>query len=73
MVHEDGSPAIGDFGDAEVPAGDWAIQADRVQLLVTTALAVGNERATAAAAASLGNETLRRDCSPSSSRRRSIA
>jgi uncharacterized membrane protein YbhN (UPF0104 family) len=53
-VAADGSVAIGDFGDAQIAAPDPAMLADQAQLLVATALIVGNERAVSAAAEVLG-------------------
>ena len=49
IVRPDGSAAIGDFGGARVAASDGAMMADRAQVLVTTALVVGTDRAVAAA------------------------
>ena len=70
VVRPDGSPAFGDFGEAEVAADDADIMADRAQLLVATALAAGLERAVSAALAALGPTRSRR-CSRSCSPRRS--
>lgn len=56
IVRPDGSAAIGDFGGARVAASDGAMMADRAQVLVTTALVVGTDRAVAAAFAVLGND-----------------
>jgi len=58
VLRPDGSPALGDFGRAQVAASDAAIRGDRAQLLVATALLVGPERAIAAANAALGSEGL---------------
>jgi uncharacterized membrane protein YbhN (UPF0104 family) len=58
VVRPDGTPAFGDFGDAEVAADDSDIAADRAQVLVATALAAGLERAASAALAALGNDAL---------------
>jgi len=59
VVRPDGSPALGDLGQATVAAaGSAGVMADRVQLLVTTALMVGEERALAAAASSIGSDGL---------------
>jgi len=55
VVRPDGSPALGDFGQATLAVGNAGPMADRAQLLVTTALLVGEERAVAAAAASIGS------------------
>jgi uncharacterized protein (TIRG00374 family) len=54
----DGSPALGDFGEAKVAALDPAMMADRARLLVTTALSVGHERAVEAATAAMGSGAL---------------
>jgi uncharacterized protein (TIRG00374 family) len=56
IVRPDGSAAIGDFGGARVAASDGAMMGDRAQVLVTTALVVGTDRAVAAATAVLGND-----------------
>ena len=58
VIRPDGSAAIGDFGGARVAATDGAMMADRAQVLVTTALVVGTERAVAAAISVLGNDAL---------------
>jgi len=59
VVRPDGSPALGDLGQATMAAaGSAGVMADRVQLLVTTALMVGEERALAAAASSIGSDGL---------------
>jgi uncharacterized membrane protein YbhN (UPF0104 family) len=58
LVRPDGTPAFGDFGGAEVAAGDADIAADRAQVLVATALAAGPQPAAAAALAALGSDTL---------------
>jgi len=58
VVRPDGTPAFGDFGSAEVAADDADIAADRAQVLVATALAVGLERAASAALAALGTDAL---------------
>ena len=58
VVRPDGTPAFGDFGDAEAAADDSDIAADRAQVLVATALAAGLERAASAALAALGNDAL---------------
>jgi uncharacterized membrane protein YbhN (UPF0104 family)/tRNA A-37 threonylcarbamoyl transferase component Bud32 len=58
VVRPDGTPAFGDFGGAEVAADDADIAADRAQVLVATALAVGLERAASAALAALGTDAL---------------
>jgi uncharacterized protein (TIRG00374 family) len=54
VIRPDGTPALADFGDATVAAPDSALLTDQAQLLVTTALCVGPERAVAAAETSLG-------------------
>ena len=58
VVRPDQTPAFGDFGGAGVAADDADIAADRAQVLVATALAVGLERAAAAALAALGPDAL---------------
>ena len=58
LVRPDGTPAFGDFGGAGVAADDADIAADRAQVLVATALAVGPERAASAALAALGTDAL---------------
>jgi uncharacterized membrane protein YbhN (UPF0104 family) len=58
VVRPDGSPAFSDLGQATVAAGDAGLMADRAQLLVATALLAGEQRAVAAAAASIGSEGL---------------
>ena len=45
VIRPDGHPAIGNFGGAKVAATDAAVMTDRAQLLVSTALLVGQERA----------------------------
>jgi uncharacterized membrane protein YbhN (UPF0104 family)/tRNA A-37 threonylcarbamoyl transferase component Bud32 len=60
VVRPDGTAAFGDFGGAEVAADDDDIAADRSRVLVATALAVGPERAAAAALAALGSDALAR-------------
>ena len=57
-IRTDGSLALTDFGKATIAATQPALMTDRAQVLVTTALAVGQDRAIAAARASLGDETL---------------
>jgi len=54
VVRSDDTPAIGDFGGARVAASEGTMMADLAQVLVTTALVVGPERAIAAAADVLG-------------------
>jgi uncharacterized membrane protein YbhN (UPF0104 family)/tRNA A-37 threonylcarbamoyl transferase component Bud32 len=58
VVRPDRTPAFGDFAGATVAADDDDIAADRAQLLVATALAVGPQRAAAAALAALGDDAL---------------
>jgi uncharacterized membrane protein YbhN (UPF0104 family)/tRNA A-37 threonylcarbamoyl transferase component Bud32 len=58
VVRPDGTAAFGDFGGAEVTADDADIAADRSRVLVATALAVGPERAAAAALDALGSDAL---------------
>jgi uncharacterized membrane protein YbhN (UPF0104 family) len=50
--------AIGDFGRATAVATDADVLADRAQLLVTTALTVGTDRAVAVASRELGGDAL---------------
>jgi len=57
-IMPDGTAALLDFAGARVAAPDSFQSADRAQLLVTSALTVGSERAVAVAAASIGNEGL---------------
>jgi len=58
VIRPDRTPAFGDFGGAAVAADDSDIAADRAQVLVATALAVGPERAASAALAALGDNAL---------------
>jgi uncharacterized membrane protein YbhN (UPF0104 family)/tRNA A-37 threonylcarbamoyl transferase component Bud32 len=58
VIRPDRTPAFGDFGGAAVAADDSDIAADRAQVLVATALAVGPERAASAALAALGDDAL---------------
>ena len=58
VIRPDGSAAIGDFGGARVAASGGAMMADRAQVLVTTALVVGTDRAVATATSVLGNDAL---------------
>jgi len=58
VVRPDRTPAFGDFGGAVVAADDTDIVADRAQVLVATALAVGPHRAASAALAALGDDAL---------------
>ena len=57
VVRSDGTPAVGDFGGARVAASDGAMMADLAQVLVTTALVVGPDRAIAAATDVIGKDT----------------
>ena len=57
VVRSDGTPGVGDFGGARVAASDGAMMADLAQVLVTTALVVGPDRAIAAAAYVIGKDT----------------
>ena len=57
VVRSDGTPAVGDFGGARVAASDGAMMADLAQVLVTTALVVGPDRAIAAAIDVIGKDT----------------
>ena len=54
----DGSPALADFSQARLAASTHDLMIDRVHMLVTVALAVGNERAVASAIDALGVEGL---------------
>jgi uncharacterized protein (TIRG00374 family) len=54
----DGRIAIGDFGRATAVASEGDLHADRAQLLATTALAVGTDRAIAVASRELGLDAL---------------
>lgn len=58
VVGRDGVPAVADLGGATVSATTAALQADRAQLLVSTAVTVGVDRAVRAARAALGAEAL---------------
>jgi uncharacterized membrane protein YbhN (UPF0104 family) len=58
IVRPDGSVALADFDQGEIAASDSALIADRGQLLVTTALCVGPERAVAIAVDSVGADTV---------------
>jgi uncharacterized protein (TIRG00374 family) len=57
VVRADGSPALGDFGGARVAPTDGVMMADLAQILVTTALVVGPDRAIAAGTAVMGKES----------------
>jgi uncharacterized membrane protein YbhN (UPF0104 family) len=58
VVATDGSPRIADFEEGVASATPQAVLADRAQLLVTTALVVGDERAVAAAVRGIGVDGL---------------
>ena len=58
VVAPDGSARIGGFQAATASAAPQSIGADRAQLLVTTSLLVGDERAVAAATDAIGTEGL---------------
>jgi uncharacterized membrane protein YbhN (UPF0104 family)/tRNA A-37 threonylcarbamoyl transferase component Bud32 len=58
VVRPDRTPAFADFAGATVAADADDIAADRAQVLVATALAVGPQRAASAALAALGNDAL---------------
>ncbi|HXJ62646.1 MAG TPA: lysylphosphatidylglycerol synthase transmembrane domain-containing protein, partial [Actinomycetota bacterium] len=57
-VLPDGTAALLDFGDARVAASDSFLLADQAQLLVTSTLLVGKDRAVAVAADAIGNDGL---------------
>ena len=57
VVDAVGTPAIGDLSAGTVGASTADLASDRAQVLVTTSLAVGRERAIAAAVKALGPET----------------
>ena len=69
VVRPDGSPALGDFGESKDPAPETAQRADKAQLLVTTALSVGMDRAVSAAIAAIGGVRTRRGASVPAARR----
>ena len=58
LVRDDGSPAIGDFAEATVASSKADRMVDRAQLLVATALSVGEDRAVSAALDVLGRDGL---------------
>jgi len=58
VLRADGTPAVGDLGGAAVSAPTTALQADRAQLLVATALMVGSDRAVRAAHDALGGDAV---------------
>ncbi len=56
VVRPDGAIALGDFGAARVAAADGQMLSDNAQVLVTTALVLGTDRAISAATRVLGND-----------------
>ncbi len=58
VERHDGSPALADFTRAHLAASRHDLMIDRVHLLVTLALALGNERAVDSAVQALGVEEL---------------
>jgi uncharacterized membrane protein YbhN (UPF0104 family) len=58
VVRGDGAPALSDLSQASMEAGSAGVLTDRARLLVTTALRVGQQRALAAASASIGADGL---------------
>jgi uncharacterized membrane protein YbhN (UPF0104 family) len=58
VLRADGTAAIGDLGDAKGGATDGAMLTDLAQLLVSTALVVGPERAVEAGVDTIGTEVL---------------
>src|SRR5262249_50355140 len=58
VLAADGSPRIGDFEEGVASATPQAVLTDRAQLLVTTALVAGDERAVAAALRAIGTDGL---------------
>ena len=58
IVRPDGTPALADFGDAEIGASRSSMMADRARLLVTFAIATDRERSVAAALAVIGRDGL---------------
>lgn len=56
LVAADGSPRIADFQTASSSATPQAVLADRAQLLVTTALLAGDDRAVSSALAAMGTD-----------------
>jgi uncharacterized protein (TIRG00374 family) len=56
VVRPDGTPAIGDFGGSRLAASDAMMIGDLAQILVTTAIAAGPDRAIAAAIDVIGGE-----------------
>jgi glycosyltransferase 2 family protein len=60
MLGRDGSPWIIDFGFSELAASDDLLATDVAELVMSTALEVGPERAVRAAAAGVGRDALAR-------------
>jgi uncharacterized membrane protein YbhN (UPF0104 family) len=58
VVAPDGSPRLADFQTASSSATPRAVLADRAQLLVTTALLAGDDRAVSGAMAAIGDDGL---------------
>lgn len=58
LVADDGSVGFDDFASASVDGDDFYLKRDDASVIVQTALAIGNERATAGALAGLGKERL---------------
>ncbi len=58
VVRDDGAAALADLGEARVAASHNALMTDRAQLLVSTALIVGDVRAVAVAGDALGVDGL---------------
>jgi uncharacterized membrane protein YbhN (UPF0104 family) len=58
VVAPDGSPRLADFQTASASATPQAVLADRAQLLVTTALLAGDDRAVSGAMAAIGDDGL---------------
>jgi uncharacterized membrane protein YbhN (UPF0104 family) len=56
LVAADGSPRLADFQTASSSATPQAVLADRAQLLVTTALLAGDDRAVSSALAAMGTD-----------------
>ena len=58
VIRPDGTPALSELGGATVSATTVAMQADRAQLLVATALTAGYRRAVHAARTELGGDAI---------------
>jgi uncharacterized membrane protein YbhN (UPF0104 family)/tRNA A-37 threonylcarbamoyl transferase component Bud32 len=58
VLRPDGTPALADFGAAVVAASDMQLSADRAELLVTTAVLTGADRAVAVAREAVGADGL---------------